>query len=241
VSPAAPGGSGSPGAAETETALRAAALRVNQRYLHEVVLAFGLCPWAQRTLDEGRARRAVILDAAPAPESALGFIDQLEGAGAREGEREREGKGEAEGEAELAVSIGLLIFPRAALSAEAFDKFTERVRRADRARRPAGQRPVFVLAAFHPQAAESFADAHQLVSFLRRTPDPTIQLVRGALLEQARAARPSVSDDVAHQNHARVMAEGAARVDAVLREIHRDRDRNYAAIAAGAAANVLRP
>lgn len=212
----APAQSGGDGArAEAPAAgdqLRAEALRVNDRYLREVVLAFGLCPWAERAMVEGQVRRAVLFGGAPAPESALPFIDELENDSA-------------------APAIGLLIFPGYEFSAATFDGFTEKVRRADRARRPPGRRPDFVMAAFHPEAAESFETVHQLTSFLRRTPDPTIQLVRGDLLEQARAARPSVSEDVARQNHATVSARGADHLDAVLREIRRDRDESYAALA----------
>jgi len=40
----------------------------------------------------------------------------------------------------------------------------------------------FLIAAFHPFAADTFATAPQLVSFIRRTPDPTLQFVRASLL-----------------------------------------------------------
>jgi len=124
----------------------------------------------------------------------------------------------------------MLIFARAAVASPAFDRFTEDVRRADRERCRAEGRKDFVMAAFHPDAATTFSNRYQLVSYLRRTPDPTIQLVRAELLDPLRAARPSLSDDIAEQNFARVNAQGAGLLDRVLRDIRRDRDETYATL-----------
>src|SRR5262249_3556796 len=128
-------------------------------------------------------------------------------------------------------SIGLCLFPRCGLAPAAFDRFTEAVRRADRARRADGNAPAFMLAAFHPDGAGSFESAPQMVSFVRRTADPTIQLVRASLIERIQEARPSVSDEIARHNHATVLARGAGALDTVLREIRRDRDQSYAKLA----------
>ena len=200
--------------AGADEALRLEALRLNDRYLREVVLAFGLCPWAEHAIDAGEVRREVILDAAPPPEAVLPFIDACE----------------AGDDGRAVAAIGLAIFPRCALSAAAFDRFVEAVRRADRARRPPGDHPLFMMAAFHPGGAEAFETAAQMVSFVRRTPDPTIQLVRAALIDRLREARPAVSEEIARQNHAAVMARGPGAVDQVVRDVRRDRDASYAAI-----------
>jgi len=203
-----------PAEASRLEALRSEALRLNDRYLHEVVVAYNLCPWAERALGAGEVRRQVIVDATPAPEGVLPFIDELEDAAAAP-----------------APAIGLVLFPRCGLAQPAFDRFTEAVRRADRARRRAGQPPAFMLAAFHPGGAESFDGAPQLVSFVRRTPDPTIQLVRASLIDRLREARPAVSDEIARHNLATLRARGAAALDQVLRAIRRDRDESYAKLA----------
>jgi hypothetical protein len=195
-------------------ALRSEALRLNDRYLREVVVAYNLCPWAERALDAGEVRRHVIVDHAPAPDGVLPFIAELEDATAAP-----------------APAIGLVLFPRCGLTQPGFDRFTEAVRRADRARRRAGQAPAFMLAAFHPDGADSFESAAQLVSFVRRTPDPTIQLVRASLIDRLRDARPGVSDEIARHNHATVRARGAGALDLVLRAIRRDRDESYARLA----------
>jgi hypothetical protein len=137
------------------------------------------------------------------------------------------------------VAIGLLIFPRLAMAAAAFDAFAERVRRADHARRPdaatAPPNPAFLLAAFHPFAGapETFGSPPQLVSFLRRTPDPTLQLVRTSVLRRATGEGRAVSDQITQRNYDVVTERGAAALDAVLRDIRRDRDECYARLGEG--------
>ncbi|MDB4983189.1 MAG: hypothetical protein JWM82_3941 [Myxococcales bacterium] len=192
--------------------LVAEALRLNTRYVEEIVLAWHLCPWAEKAFAEGHVRQRVLLAEAPTPQDALPFLDELE--------------------ADPTLSIGLLIFPRLATTAPAFDAFAERVRRADHARRPdaatSPPAPSFFLAAFHPAAPVSFTTPPQLVSFVRRTPDPTLQLVRTSALRRVTGEDPAVSDDVTRRNFETVNERGAAALDAVLRDLRRDRDESYA-------------
>jgi hypothetical protein len=204
--------------------LEAEALRLNTRYLEEVVVGWGLCPWAERAWASGEVRQRVCLAQAAAPEDGLrhvvsdvlSFLDELDAA--------------------PEISIGLVIFPRLAVRAAAFDAFAERVRRADHARRPdaatSPPAPSFLIAAFHPGAAETFATPPQLVSFVRRTPDPTLQLVRASVLRRATGEGPRVSDEVTRRNFEVVSARGAAALDAVLRDLRRDRDESYARLGA---------
>jgi hypothetical protein len=202
-------------------ALVAEALRLNKRYLDEVVLAWDLCPWAEKALATGQVRQRVSLAEAPAPDDVLPFIDELDAPDAAE------------------IAIGLLIFPRLELRAPAFDAFAERVRRADHARRPdaltAPPAPPFLIAAFHPHAVSpaTFATPPQLVSFVRRTPDPTLQLVRTSVLRRATGEGPRVSDDVTRRNFEAVRARGVEALEAVLRELRRDRDESYARLGVG--------
>ncbi len=198
--------------ARADAALIGEALRLNTRYVDEVVVAWNLCPWADKAFTSGQVRQRVQLDETPAPEAVLPFLDACD--------------------ADAEVAIGLLIFPRLETRAAAFDAFAERVRRADHARRPDAATtppaPAFLIAAFHPAAPTTFATAPQLVSFVRRTPDPTLQLVRTSVLRRATGEGPRVSDEVTRRNFEAVGARGADALDAVLRDIRRDRDESYA-------------
>lgn len=185
------------------------------RYVQEIVLGFGLCPWAEPALRAGRVARAVYLDAAPTPAACLPFID-----------------GFADAARVPAVEIGLLVFPRYGASWAAFDAFAERVRRADAARRGATAAARFLVAAFHPDGARTFVGPHQLISFVRRTPDPMLQFVRADILERVKASQPNASDDVAHRNHAALLGDKAAALDAVANAIRADRDTTYARLSA---------
>jgi hypothetical protein len=110
------------------------------------------------------------------------------------------------------------------------------VRRADHARRPGAATsppaPSFFIAAFHPAAPVTFSTPPQLVSFVRRTPDPTLQLVRASALRRVTGEDPTVSDDVTRRNFETVNERGAAALDAVLRDLRRDRDETYARLGA---------
>ena len=193
-------------AAAAPAALVLEALRVNARYVEEVVIGWGLCPWAARAWNDGQVTQRVFTDAEPDAAPVAAFIDEL---GAKPD-----------------AAIGLAIFPRVACTVAAWERFAERVRRARRE---------FLAAAFHPEyappahgapAGDAMAAA-RLVPFLRRTPDPTLQLVRASLLENLRGP---ISDDVARANHATVKMRGPAALDALLTEIRRDRDASYARV-----------
>lgn len=203
---------GTPDAAVADDALRAEALRLNTRYVSEVVVAWDLCPWAAKAFTSGQVRQRVNVSEVVAPEDVLPFLHELEAA--------------------PEVAIGLLIFPRLVTRAAAFDAFAERVRRADHARRPGAvtlpPAPSFLIAAFHPGAPETFATPPQLVSFVRRTPDPTLQLVRTSVVRRATGDDPRVSDEVKRRNFEIVRARGAAALDALLSDLRRDRDESYA-------------
>ena len=88
---------------------------------------------------------------------------------------------------------------------------------ADRARRAPNATPPFLLAAFHPGSGESAAEARNpgaLVSFLRRTPDPTLQLVRASLLDGLAHEGRDLSGEIGRANFAAVSARTPAALDA---------------------------
>jgi hypothetical protein len=182
-----------------ESALVAEALRVNARYVEEVVIGWGLCPWAARAWSDGQVTQRVFAGAEPEVAPVAAFVDELV--------------------AKPDAAIGLAIFPRVACTVGAWEKFAEGVRRARRE---------FLAAAFHPEYRPpegGVLDPARLVPFIRRTPDPTLQLVRASLLENLSGP---VSDGVARDNFTAVTARGADALDALLADIRRDRDACYA-------------
>ncbi|HVT07293.1 MAG TPA: DUF1415 family protein [Polyangia bacterium] len=187
------------------------ALRLNARYVEEVVIGWGLCPWAAQAWRTGAVRRRVLLHGAAEPAAVLDFIDELQAASAAP-----------------QAAIGLVIWPRLALDAAAFASAAEQIRRADRARRAPDAAPPFLIAAFHPDLRqEPPADAPSLVPFIRRTPDPTLQLVRTTLLDALAAGGRDVSSEIAAANLATVAARTPAALDQALADIRRDRDDSY--------------
>jgi hypothetical protein len=185
-------------------ALAAEALRVNARYVEEVVIGWNLCPWAARAWQDGHVERRVFAAAAPIADDVVAFAAELG--------------------AKPAASIGLAIFPRAAGTIGAWESFAERARRGTRG---------FLIAAFHPGygGGSEDIDPARLVALIRRTPDPTLQLVRSALIDDLAHDGRDLSADIARDNHRTVAARGAAALDALLTDIRRDRDEAYARLA----------
>ncbi len=144
--------------------------RLYRRYQAEIVEACGLCPWAERARVDGRFKTRVLLQMDPVgTEAATGVIDDLI----------------RDPRAEVAV----LIYPRLRIGRLEFERFVAGIRGADAERHPLGCIP-YVFAAFHPEAAPDMGDAERLIPFLRRTPDPTIQLLRSDVLDRVRSATP---------------------------------------------------
>ena len=106
------------------------------------------------------------------------------------------------------------------------------------------------VAHFHPDAPLELATPPRLVPFLRRSPDPLLQLVPLALLDSLRTGtqvvtetelqakmlagtavipRDDVGDLIAEANHARVSRDAVA-IQATLDDIRADRERSYARV-----------
>jgi hypothetical protein len=195
------------------------ALRLVGRYVDEVVLGFGLCPWAEPALRGGRVGRAVCVLATPAPADCMPYIDAFAASS-------------APSPSSPPCDIGLLVFPRHAGGWAAFDSFAERVRRRERERRGGAAGAEFLVAAFHPDGATTFTGPNQLVSLLRRTPDPLLQFVRAELIDRLKATRPEVSSEVGAHNHDSLVADPSrlAALEGAIRSIRADRDQTYARV-----------
>lgn len=209
--------------------LEAEALRVYRRYQREVVEALNLCPWAERARLEGRVTERVLLQRSAESQLSLRAIRELE--------------------AMPEIEIALLIFPQLPLDLRAFERFVAELREADEAQWPLGAVP-FAAAAFHPRALRTSDAPERLIPYIRRSPDPTIQLVRRAVLDRMRQGpaegthfidlnnfsledlpRPDqkpLRARIASSNAETLSAYGFARFDALIADILLDRDASYA-------------
>lgn len=224
---------------DIDAALTAEAIRLFRRYQVEVVEAFDLCPWAEVARRQGRVRERVVTAPGLSLAHALDAVDALA--------------------SDESVEIGIVLFPRAEVDRPAFERFVAEVREHETARRAPEAAP-FAMAEFHPESPAVLAPAGAFTSFVRRTPDPTIQLVRQSALarvrkgsgnsgsnyfdpsmverlyEQLQAGTPieepeaPLHEKVLEQNRATFEREGVARMEAMFADLRRDRDRAYATL-----------
>lgn len=213
-------------------ALRTEVLRVHLRYALEVVEALGFCPWAAAARTAGRVQTRVVFGHEPDLAQTLHEVEILE--------------------YDESADIGLIVFPELVLDRVAFQHFGARVREQNEQRNGRG-RARFAIADFHPDAAPDLASAERLVAFIRRSPDPTLQLLRRSTLDAVRRGeqpgtrfvdpaqlaeadlgrlREPIHERLARANLLTVQRLGVERVAAVLDDIQRDRDRSYARLGA---------
>lgn len=202
-------------------------LRINRRYMLEVVERFLLCPWATRARLDGQVAECVFQQESPddfAP--SLARISELS--------------------VLPAIEVALFIYPCLGLARLDFEHFARRLRAVDHDRHAIGGVP-FAMAVFHPDAAPQLDDAERLIPFLRRSPYPTLQLVRTSALERVRgdevegtafldlehhgaaawATMPaplSLRERIAQRNLAAVCEAGVETVEAAITAVHADRD-----------------
>lgn len=219
---------------DPDAALEAEALRIYRRYMVEFVEAYGMCPWAERARKEGNVDERVVLSADAVTGPALEAVSALS--------RDEE------------VHVGLVIFPRLALERADFERFVARLREED-AERWENKSPPMAMAAFHPDSPVDLENPSRAVLFVRRSPDPTIQLVRRSILDavrrpedqgtgyvdpsnvdfasfMAKPSKPLLHELVAETNLETIHREGVERILALFEDIRRDRDASYAAIEA---------
>jgi hypothetical protein len=150
------------------------------------------------------------------------------------------------------IDVALFIYPRIDLNRLDFEHFARRLRALDAARHTPGEVP-FAMAAFHPDALPVLANPDRLVPFLRRTPDPTLQLVRESTLTRLRGEvhgtsfygpavfaqqatgrpppEPDVRERIARANYDTVTHVGVETLEALFDDILRDRDETRARLA----------
>jgi hypothetical protein len=216
---------------DRDRALSEEALGLFRRYQTEIVEELLLCPWAERSRTTGAVSERVLLSPTLDEQAALEAIVSLE--------------------AEPGCEIGILLWPRLHVSLPELERFVSRVVTLDAERRELGTAP-FAIAAFHPDAKPDRSDPERLIPFLRRTPDPTLQLVRHDALDRVRDgfqegtafmdastlatldfsemkqadARP-LRQRIAQANDRTVERLGVAQVEARLLSILDDRNATY--------------
>ena len=149
------------------------------------------------------------------------------------------------------VEIGLITFPRLRRSRLEFGRWVEVLRKAHA--KTHGGRTVLAIEGFHPEAEADLSEPALLTPFVRRTPDPTLQLTRLAVLERVRRgsptgteffdmstgdldelaeklSKPPLHERIADTNRDTVARMTVEAVKAKMDDILRDRDESYAAI-----------
>lgn len=209
----------------------AEALRIYRRYQLEFVEALNLCPWAERARLDGHVAERVLLQPTDLVSASLQVIDELTPL--------------------EDIEIGLIIFAGYRCTRAAFERQVASMIDADRDRSTLTS-PAFACAAFHPDATAVTSHAERLVPFLRRSPDPTIQLVRVSALERVRKGfsegthffdpmqinlkQPPpkrelpLRERIAKANLQTIEQVGLERAEQILQSIYEDRDASYARV-----------
>src|SRR5262249_44602899 len=136
-----------------DQALERECRRVNRRYAIEIVEALGFCPFAEPCRTANRTSEVVMLERGVDVTRSLREAEKI----ARE----------------TRIEVAFLLWPRVYVDRLTFSRFVETLR-AEHQRR-SGQL-VMAMEGFHPHAEADMSNPERLVPFLRRTPDPTIQL-----------------------------------------------------------------
>ena len=193
------------------------ALRINARWIHEVVERFGVCPFAAPAMASGAVARRVLLE----PSAAPAALQELA--------------------VDVAIEVALLIFPTVTMSAAEFDRWCTPLR----SQSPHFVAAVFHPDAPYDlatpaQAVGFFRRAPDPTLQLVRA--SAMQSVRGpgggkfhfdfsadAWAElQRREHKLPTSERIAVDNHALLVRDGVARLQSIYDDIRADRDRSYA-------------
>ena len=214
----------------TDDALRAEAVRVYRRYAVELVEGLGFCPYAERSRLDGHTREIVLSAPIPSDDEVGSAIESVAD--------------------DPSIEIGLILFPRLAIGRTKHDRWVEHLRKAHASFRKGA---VLAVEGFHPDADADTSSPDRLTPFVRRTPDPTLQLTRLSVLERVRRGTPQgtaffdpsamdlarlletpearpLHERIAERNLETVKRLGPAEVARIVEDILRDRDASYAAL-----------
>ena len=230
--------------AEFAAELSAATLEAYERYAVEVVERFGFCPWARAARESGNVTLRVVFSVDHDDfDESLRLLSELHRRPPRTG-----------AEVGASTDIALFIYPLLDLDRLGFEDYARRLRaRAEDGLGLApgvgfGRLDAFAMAAFHPSAGADLTHPDRLVPFVRRSPDPTLQLVRNSTLSSIKGLASGtafldvsaltaaafkalqepppkpVRERIAEQNLASVRDAGTDAIEAVLADIARQRE-----------------
>ncbi len=199
--------------------LRCEALRLHERYHHELIERFSVCPWARPARSEGRTRAHVVTEASC---SAKGLASVV-----------------AAWAADETADVAFVIAPRFTAGAVAFSDWAAAIGEQ--------QKDVFLTASFHPGVPDSAGSIHFLrqtpdptVQLVRRTrleeiraqDPPHYTDIFNLDLRALEAGKPprTVAASVLAHNERLIEREGRAKIQRILDDIREDRNRTYAAI-----------
>jgi len=198
-------------------ALAREALRLHERYHHELIERFSVCPWAKPARADGRTRAHVVIDASCSSEELIPILAQWA--------------------ADETIDVAFVIAPRFAGGADAFADWATSIVQA--------HSDVFLTAPFYPSVPDSAGSIQflrqtpdptvQLVRRIRleeiRAQDPPHYTDIFDLdlreLEADKAPREVAASVVAH-NERMIDREGRAEIKRILDDIREDRARTYA-------------
>lgn len=206
-------------------AFEAEARRIYFRYALEVVEAFTFCPWARSARESGSVRCNIVLGREPTIDALLA---ELEAADARE-----------------SIDVTLLVMPQCDYDRVALRHLTAKLHARYEERSGRGKTQL-AIADFHPMAPLDASSPARLVPFIRKSPDPTLQLIRHAALDAARRnaqegtraatlemmLKGLLKDEPAHArianaNFRTLERVGSPAIQSVLEDIARDRRASY--------------
>jgi len=207
-------------------ALAREARRIYFRYAVEVVEEFTFCPWARSAREAERVRCNIVLGPRPTLETLLAEV--------------------LAADACTEIDVTLLVMPECELSRVELRHLTSALHTRYEATAGRGK-TAHAIADFHPTALLDQTSPERLVPFIRKSPDPTLQLIKHAALEAARRGsndgtraatlemmlKGAIKDE---PPHARVASANFRTLDrlgpqpilAVLEDIARDRAESYA-------------
>jgi len=209
-------------------------LDVYERYAVEVVERFGFCPWARTARESGGVTLRVVFSVNQDDfEESLALMQALHAA-------------------QPATDIALFIYPLLDLDRLRFEDFVRRLRTLAEA--DDRKLDEYAMAAFHPMAGADLGHADRLVPYVRRSPDPTLQLVKNSALSSIKGltqgtafvdvealsalglralsepAPKAVRERIAEQNLTTVREVGTPVIDAVLSDIFGQREAAHAGL-----------